>query len=222
MFLDCGNAVDRVIYLFGEYDREEMEWMASKVRDSRETLFYDIGANVGIYSVILPTMIPGLVTHSFEPDLRNLVFLQANIVINNLEQRVSVWDVAVGDEAGTVQFMEFRGGDLFNTGKSKVVGEPCEHAQSKAMRKIALDDHCQVSGQTILIKIDVEGYEFEVLSGMRRTLRENDCVLMVEIFDENVGRCDSLMETLGYRRTESFGLDNWAYEKSEKLEMSPV
>ncbi|MEO5917133.1 MAG: FkbM family methyltransferase [Luteolibacter sp.] len=212
MLVDRANAVDRVIYLFGEYDREEMEWLLSKVRDARQTLLYDIGANIGAYSVILPTMVPGLTAHAFEPDTRNLTFLRANIAINGLEEQVTIRDVAVGDQAGTVQFLESRGGDLLNTGKSKVVNDPDNLASLRTVTKIAVDDLDPVRGKTVLMKIDVEGYEFDVLQGMRRTLRDNACYLMIEIFPENLVKCDGLMEELGYRRTISFGSDDWAYE----------
>ncbi len=217
MLVDRANAVDRVIYLFGEYDREEMEWMISKIRDPRQTLLYDIGANIGAYSVILPTLIPGLTVDAFEPDLRNLVFLRANIAINGLEERVAIRDVAVGGESGTVEFLESRGGDLINTGKSKVVADGGGQANLRTVKKVALDDHAEVSGRTVLMKIDVEGYEFDVLNGMHRTLRDNDCYLMIEIFPENLGKCDALMEGLGYRRTKSFGSDDWAYERITPL-----
>lgn len=220
MLVDRANAVDRVIYLFGDLDREEMAWMISKISDPRQTLLYDIGANIGAYSVILPTLVPGLTAHAFEPDLRNLIFLRANVTINGLEERVAIHDVAVGAQSGTAQFLESRGGALFNTGKSKVVSDSAgqeNQANLRTIRKVAVDETAEVSGRTILMKIDVEGYEFDVLQGMRRTLRVNDCFLMIEIFPENVGKCDALMEDLGYRRTNSFGSDNWAYERTTPL-----
>lgn len=215
MLVDRSNAVDRVIYLFGEYDREEMEWLISKAGQSSETLLYDIGANIGAYSVIMPSLLPGLQVRAFEPDLRNLVFLRANICINALEDRVTIMDVAVGDEAGTVQFLESRGGDLLNTGKSKVVTDSASGTSLRTVRKIAIDDLAIPIGTTVLMKIDVEGYEFDVLKGMSRTLREHRCYLMIEIFPDNLAKCDELMTELGYHRTVSFGSDDWAYEPSE-------
>ena len=213
MLVDRSNAVDRVIYLFGQYDQEEMEWMMSKITDPQQPILYDIGANIGAYSVILPTLVEGITCHAFEPDLRNLVFLRANIIINGLEQRVVVSDVAVGDVSGTVQFLESRGVDLLNTGKSKVVSEASHHANLRTVKKVAIDDILVTAGRSILMKIDVEGYEFDVLNGMNQTLRDNDCYLVVEIFQENLSKCDAFMESLGYRRTMSFGSDDWAYEK---------
>ncbi len=213
MLVDRYNMVDRVIYLFGDYDHEEMEWMISKIRDPRQTLLCDIGANIGAYSVILPTLVPGLEVHAFEPDLRNLTFLRANVCINGLEERVAICDKAVGAEAGTVEFLEYRGGDSLNTGKSRVVTESEGQPGVRTVARITLDDHAEWSGRTILMKIDVEGYELDVLSGMRRTLRDNDCFLMIEIFAGNIARCDALMAELGYQRTKAFGSDDWAYEK---------
>ena len=213
MLVDRSNAVDRVIYLFGQYDQEPMEWALSKITDPRQTVLYDIGANIGAYSVILPTLAPGLTAHAFEPDLRNLVFLRANIAINGLENRVNISDVAVGDESGTVQFLESRGGDTLNTGKSKVVDDASSHENLRTVKKVAIDDILATAGKTILMKIDVEGYEFDVLNGMHQTLRDNDCYLVIEIFQENLGKCDALMESLGYCRSTSFGSSDWAYEK---------
>lgn len=49
------------------------------------------------------------------------------------------------------------------------------------------------------IKIDVEGYEQMVLQGAGETLRRNRPVIMIEIFDENYGRVNDCLCSIGYR-----------------------
>lgn len=212
MLVDRANAVDRVIYLFGDYDREEIEWLLGKVQDSQAALFLDIGSNIGAYSVIMSTLSPSLESKAFEPDQRNLAFLRANLVINELEDRVEVIEAAVGEVSGTTRFLESRADALFNTGKSRVVSEEVQDANVRTVEKVTIDEYLEAKGRILLLKVDVEGYEMDVIRGMKETLTSNNCFLVIEVFPENLNDCDELMGELGYRRTVSFGSDDWGYE----------
>ena len=47
--------------------------------------------------------------------------------------------------------------------------------------------------QSIIIKMDVEGYEFHALAGMERTLRDNACYLQVELYSERIDELKALV-----------------------------
>lgn len=213
MLLDRANAVDRVIYLFGEYDVGEMGWLVSKATGQQEPILYDIGANIGAYSVIMPAMVPGISVQAFEPDSRNVQFLKANIAMNWLGDIVTVHEIAVGEDSGVVSFLESRGGANLNTGKSKVSKDAEQPGGCRTVEKRSIDSLADHANRVVLVKIDVEGYEYEVLRGMKKTLKNNRCYLMIEIFAENLAKCDEFMASCGYERTKSFGSEDWGYEK---------
>jgi hypothetical protein len=59
----------------------------------------------------------------------------------------------------------------------------------------------------VLVKIDVEGHESQVITGMSRLLRDNDCLVQAEVFDDGVEQFDALLGELGYRKVAAFGHD---------------
>ena len=64
-------------------------------------------------------------------------------------------------------------------------------------------------GNTILIKMDVEGSEFHALAGMERTLRDNRCYLQVELYSDRFEDLKALFERLGYRYLKTNYIDHY-------------
>ena len=62
----------------------------------------------------------------------------------------------------------------------------------------------EISGRTIVMKMDVEGSEFHAIAGMERTLRENRCYAQVELYFDRFEELKAVFGRLGYRylRTE--------------------
>jgi FkbM family methyltransferase len=132
----------------------------------RETdLFLDIGANVGTYTV-LASGVCRAVTYAFEPDPDSMRALRRNIAINSLGEFVAVHALALGDRHDEVPFTV--GLDTQN----KVISPG--HENIRMVRQHMVD--AMVGESTpIMIKIDVEGYEENVLRGARQFLEEINC-----------------------------------------------
>lgn len=120
-------------------------------------LFFDIGANVGSYTVLASGVCHAR-TWAFEPDPDAARDLARNIEVNGLGDRVVLHQVAVGPKDGEVSFTQGEG-----TMNRVVPGA----AQTVAQR--ALDSLVGTQAPA-MIKLDVEGYEEEALLGARRTL----------------------------------------------------
>ncbi len=84
-------------------------------------LFFDIGANIGSYTV-LASGVCGATTWAFEPDPDTAVFIKRNLHVNHLTDRVKVHELALGDNDGTVSFT--RGRDTVNRVAAKGGGCP--------------------------------------------------------------------------------------------------
>ncbi|WP_165933778.1 FkbM family methyltransferase [Aquabacter spiritensis] len=125
-------------------------------------LFFDIGANVGSYT-ILASGVRGARTWAFEPDPATARLMRRNIALNGLEGKVRVFERALGASEGEVGFTI--GLDTVN----HVVQSG--HAAVRRVAQSRLDD---VAGGScpILLKMDVEGYEDEVLKGAHRLLAD--------------------------------------------------
>jgi FkbM family methyltransferase len=123
-------------------------------------LFLDIGANVGSYTV-LASGICRAKTWAFEPDPDTLRHLRRNIEINDLDALVTVFECALGAAQGEVPFTV----GLDSTNKVAAPGD----RNVRIARQEKLDDVIGDS-QPVLIKMDVEGYEENVLRGAERLL----------------------------------------------------
>jgi FkbM family methyltransferase len=133
-------------------------------------LFLDIGANVGSYT-ILASGVCAARTLAFEPASETVMHLRRNIEVNALEHLVEVHQIVLGRVSADATFTVGR--DTLNR-----VALPGEELPLAILPMRRLDDVPYASEAT-LIKLDVEGYEAEVLAGASRVLAARS-VLAVE------------------------------------------
>jgi FkbM family methyltransferase len=135
-----------------------------------DDLFLDIGANVGSYTV-LASGVCRAKTWAFEPDPDTLRHLNRNISLNSLSAIVKVSECALGATHGEVPFTV--GLDTMNKVAIAVDQNVRIVRQERLDTLIGRD-------QPIMIKIDVEGYEEDVLRGAERLLTR-PCVKVIQL-----------------------------------------
>jgi FkbM family methyltransferase len=121
----------------------------------RDDVFVDIGANIGSYT-LLASGVCRAKTIACEPDPQTMALLRRNIDINDLHGHVALVQAALGAENGQVGFTIGR--DTANHVASNNEGR----TRRVFMRTL---DSIVASTPPTMIKIDVEGYEAEVLRG---------------------------------------------------------
>ena len=95
---------------------------------------------------------------AFEPDPGNYARLMANLDANDLAGRVEAVPLALGDRASEVTLYE---GAKWNRGESTIaVPEQTPQEVTFTVRQARFDDEYAIAGKTIIVKMDVEGYEF--------------------------------------------------------------
>jgi FkbM family methyltransferase len=126
--------------------------------------FIDVGANVGAYSVIAAAPGRGRCI-SFEPVPETYAQLLENVKINAIEKRVDAKNCAVGRQAGFISMTGDRGAT------NRVMAAPATgKGELIRVRSIALDSLLDEGVEPTVLKIDVEGFETEVIGGSRRLL----------------------------------------------------
>lgn len=127
----------------------------------REDTFVDIGANIGSYTVLAAGHVEAK-TLSFEPVPVTFNYLMDNVIINRLGNRVVAFNVALGSQKGSVEFT--RSLDTINH-------VACENDMNTISVPVeTLDEILENQQCPALLKIDVEGFETEVLAGGKKTL----------------------------------------------------
>jgi FkbM family methyltransferase len=166
-------------------------------------IFIDIGANLGLYTCIVMKnrLAPRAIL--FEPDRRNRVHLQANLLINDLlDADVQIHAVALGAEPGRLRLVP---GPERDIGLSQIV-ETGMTSDGYEVDVVRFDDLVALTGRTLAIKIDVERYERKVLAGMARTLRDNRGFVQIEVLEQREATT-RLMAAAGFALAQDFGVN---------------
>jgi FkbM family methyltransferase len=144
---------------------------------------------------------------AFEPDPGNYARMMENLRLNDLTGRVEAVPLAIGDRESEVVLYE---GAKGNRGESTiVVPEQTPQEVTFRVKQARFDDLYALKGQTIIVKMDVEGYEFHALAGMERTLRENGCYLQIEHYGTQHEELKAVMAGFGYRFLHTHDIDHF-------------
>ncbi len=163
------------------YEWEVKKFVYDHYKDCN--VFFDIGSNIGTYAILFAK--EGIKTFAFEPVKDNYDAIRVNLILNKLEDVVTVYPVALGASRYKTTFTF----DLVNTGashKADIVTDddyvPAEEISVES-EVVPLDDLMDELGlnedDKIFMKIDVEGMEANVLQGAKRFLRKYPNIIMV-------------------------------------------
>ncbi len=140
----------------------------------KKDLFVDIGANIGSYTVLSSSHVEAN-TISIEPVPSTFSNLINNISINHIHDKVKALNVALGAQKGNI---------AFTSGLDTVNHVATDSEKDTIMVNIeTLDDVLIGEEIPTLLKIDVEGFETEVINGAKRTI--NDVGLKAIIIELN-------------------------------------
>jgi FkbM family methyltransferase len=172
----------------GLSDFEEMAFVLHALRAG--DLFFDIGANVGSYTVLAAGG-AGAKCLAFEPIPSTFKQLQTNIVLNDLGDRVTAHCVALGATVGSVPFTS----QCDTVNHALAEWETMDHAVHVPLRP--LDGFWPAEPPALaLLKIDVEGLEVEVIKGAVDVIQHPSVKAVI-------------MELLNGAATR-YGYDDWA------------
>ncbi len=184
MLVFSNEDVGRQIWLFGSYEPDETRYFKNVIKP--EDICFDVGGNIGFFSLLMSkTAIQGSV-HVFEPIPLNAAVVQTNVDLNML-QNVTVNNVAVGTEEGTANFsvsVDSAYSSMRATGR-------IAEAQSIDVPLITLDKYIERGAipRVDIMKVDVEGAEDMVLIGATGLLSDparRPRMVLLELFDENL------------------------------------
>lgn len=165
--LDPSDRYHAQILFFGELEGETTALFRRVARRGWTVL--DVGANSGYFSLLARDLGgTGSVVRSFEPNPQVVELLQETVRRNGVG--IAVEPKACGAEAGELPL--HLGADSRNTGLATLSAAAAKGDSTVSVSVVSLDDYCDEHGLAPdLVKIDVEGFEDQVLAGMRSLLR---------------------------------------------------
>lgn len=172
---------------------------------ARDGLFFDIGANAGLYSLLSKSVCPKRSVHAFEPFPPVRDILKRNIALNKFAADIVLVDAAVSDATGTAEFfIPTQEHGLMETSASLSSSFRSKHSEIFAVKTVKLDDYCQQVGRdpVTVMKVDVEGAEDRVLSGATDLMARDNPIIFCEMFPSSSGwhLIPAILAKVGYLR----------------------
>lgn len=191
---------------FSNKEPEMLDWIEEYAQDG---VLYDIGANIGIYSIYYAKTQTGNV-YAFEPSIFNLRQLGKNININSLDKRITIIPNPLSSKTGKAVFVnsnEDEGGALSAFGVDYGHdGKVLERSVEYSLLGFSLDDLLESGAlpePPRLIKIDVDGIEHLILEGAKNTLSSDSCKsVYIEVndnFSEQSDKVRFFLEGAGFK-----------------------
>lgn len=129
-------------------------------------VFYDVGANIGLYSVFA-SLIMGCRTYAFEPESTNFALLNRNIFFNKLSDQLTAYGIGIGDKTA-IDVLSLSRMDVGGSGHS--LGGNKNSFQQGCIT-YSIDDLIAMGMPTPThIKVDIDGLEPLVIQGAAKTI----------------------------------------------------
>ena len=188
---------------------ETLEWIDS-FKEKENLIFWDIGANIGLYSIYNTLKHPKSTTIAFEPSSSNLRVLTRNISINNLEKNIKVVPTPLSNKKNIFQEMsesQFVEGAALNSFGEKFDFEGRKFESTMKYNLLGTTMNYFIENSILdipdYIKIDVDGIEHLILEGGDKFLNnEKVKSLSIEInenFKEQYNKVLNLMEKYNFK-----------------------
>lgn len=193
MNLDLSEFLQAHLYLYGSYELPSVRFIRRVVKPG--DVVVDVGAQIGYITLAMATLAPGkVIVHAFEPEPLNIQRLRNNIALNPGVD-VRIVEKAVSDSNGAIRLYLSKD---HNAGThSTISGGTNVSDDYVEIPAVTLDTY--VRDQNIaalrLMKIDVEGGEYEVIKGAHETLTSLRPIVLMEL-------SDALQESRGFSTVE--------------------
>lgn len=191
--IDIRESIERKTYFLREYEKKRIDKLSQLSKKINSDTLIDIGANIGFYSIILSNKFEKI--YSFEPNKRNFQVLRKNIETNDLKN-IKTFNFGLGENKEILIGTSNTKGKLFQTSgfavsKDNSIGEKVLIEKG--------DDFLKFNNKSITIKIDVEGFEYFVLKGIKKILSNNNCLVQIEIWEKNNSKIQKFFKLLDYK-----------------------
>ena len=178
------NWIDNRLLAGVPFEDEQISAAQALIREQHIDLVIDIGANIGLYSILLGRMPEIKNVIAFEPVRRNYAQILGNVFLNGLADKVEVHRTALGSSADeTVIFVDPTSTGVSRLDLADAHRDKAKFSDQESVAVARFDDVCDLNDRRAFVKIDVEGRAVDVLEGMATFLERNTVVIQVETSD---------------------------------------
>jgi FkbM family methyltransferase len=211
--------LEALVYRVMKYERELYAVFDKEVANF--DVVFDIGANIGLFSLFCSKRNPSARVISFEPSPEAFRRLLLNRSLNDLEF-LSVFNAAVSENSGFVKFYEPKGHLTNGSIHKDFASRFSDNYDEVNVLAIGPDDLFTLlhKRDRLLIKIDVEGAEFEVLTALKDQILLWLPSIIIEVLEEYTEKLNSL--TFLFEKYDLFHISNNGLKRMGKFEAYPT
>ena len=213
------------LFMAGIYEKNISENILKDLETA--AVFVDVGAYIGYYSLMATTAFPEAQVYAIEPQKEAFEMLRKNTILNN--KTINLFNCALGpfNEDKTLNINKF-------PEQSSLLSSDSQITENYKVQVKRLDDLLALKDKNVVIKIDTEGYEFEVVKGMAEIISNNNCVIYFEynpeIYQQQFGPvyCSSFFEFMHDKGYEIFDVNTEGkrgevqYNSKQKMQQNLV
>jgi len=172
----------------GSFEHEKQRQIANELRPG--DVFYDVGANVGLYSLLAARRVATGTVYAFEPLPRNIEYLRKHLELNRVSN-AELLELAICDVVGIASFQEAENSSMGHLGDGGTTRVRTATLDSFLLHETILPPR--------LIKIDIEGTELLALRGACEVFRRFRPVLFLATHSRELHtECVQLLVSWGY------------------------
>ena len=211
IMLSLPMILDYMILVKPDWEKEERQFVTElNLEDDDDRIAIDIGANIGIYTLLLSHLYPKCKVISIEASPTIFEKLKLNCQLNNLlpGSNLVLLNKAVSDKDGTrVDFyekhsMSTMSKEFLTSISSKIITNKDDELHKEIVRTVTIDNLAETANinEISFLKIDVEGAEVLVLKGAINILTEKKVRNMIIEYHsfENYDYAVKLLDEIGY------------------------
>ena len=207
---DINEPMDKEIYLFNEYENKQIEYLIKNVKGSNFKYFIDVGANSGLYSLIINDNFKNIKIKSFEPVKKSMKKFVVNLKLNPKLKNIKIYKFGLSNINSRLLMKSQVRDNYVQTGGFGVVTKKDKldnfHIEKLLFKKG--DDVLKIKNKKVILKIDTEGHEDFVLKGLKKFLKNNKIFLQIEIYDNHFKKVNKFLKKFKFYKINSLSSDN--------------
>ena len=214
--LSCTNWITHYRwYRFKTKEPETIYFLDNFLKE--RDIFFDIGANVGVFTIYAAKRYKNIQIYSFEPEISNLAALKDNTIENNIANKVIIYGLGISNSVGLskLHLQDLTTGSALHTEDNNNIELSATGNRpivwTEGIYTVSLDYFCkQLNVMPNVIKIDTDGNEYKILEGALNVLK-NPMLRAIIIEMQKVQReyCYPVLMESGFRQVE------YSFNKSE-------
>ncbi len=203
--LDVNEPMEKDILLFNYYENEQINFLIKNLKSKKFDYFIDVGANSGLYSLIIANLFKSINVKSFEPIRYSVKKLKKNLSINKNISNIEIYEFGLSNEDSDLLMKAYKKDNFIQTGGFGVAKkyENLKNLHTEIAPFKKADNFVNIKNKNLMIKIDTEGHEYEVLQGMSKIILNNKILFQIEIFDENFSKIQNMLLKYNFRTINS-------------------